>query len=292
MSFEMSMSPIVPMDERNFCPIAIRESLENDEGIIRMDSGKNFANKESASKWFIQFCKKIGTPLSQSSEGDLVLSVKDESFGHKDPRTRGPNTSNKLSFHSDRCDVIAFLCLCPAKKGGENQIVQSFKVKEIIKEERPDLLKILEAKFPYKRHVVDLANKRPYVMQPIFSLKDNFFACSYLRVLIDRADSDEKCPNLSKIQKEALDFLDEICERPSIQQRFTMQKGELLLLNNWILLHRRTAFEDYLEQHKKRHLLRIWLSVPNSRPIDEAFIENYGSNLAGAVRGGFMKLPT
>ena len=201
MSFEMSMSPIVPMDERNFCPIAIRESLENDEGIIRMDSGKNFANKESASKWFIQFCKKIGTPLSQSSEGDLVLSVKDESFGHKDPRTRGPNTSNKLSFHSDRCDVIAFLCLCPAKKGGENQIVQSFKVKEIIKEERPDLLKILEAKFPYKRHVVDLANKRPYVMQPIFSLKDNFFACSYLRVLIDRADSDENAQISAKSKK-------------------------------------------------------------------------------------------
>ena len=38
-------------------------------------------------------------------------------------RSRGPNTRKRLSFHTDRTDVIAFLCLRQAKAGGENDVV-------------------------------------------------------------------------------------------------------------------------------------------------------------------------
>ena len=68
--------------------------------------------------------------------------------------------------------------------------------------------------------------------------------------------------------------------------RIRQQPGDILLLNNWVTLHRRTAFKDYEEREKKRHLLRVWLSVPNSRPIDPLFQDNYGATEAGALRGG------
>ena len=112
------------------------------------------------------------------------------------------------------------------------------------------------------------------------------FACSYLRVLIDRADQDPQCPNLTELQKEALNFLDAVCEREELQVRFTLNKGEILLINNWTTLHRRTAFEDFEDVNKQRHLLRIWLSMPNSRPLDPAFQANFGSVEAGVLRGG------
>ena len=75
----------------------------------------------------------------------------------------------KLSFHTDRCDVIAFLCLMPAKNGGENQVIDSQVIEKIIQLERPELHSILKQKYPLKRHSVDSANEKPYVMQPIFS---------------------------------------------------------------------------------------------------------------------------
>ena len=277
---------MIILQEHEFCPDQVREELENKSGLIRMKTDKNFADIEESGQWFLDLCKQIGTPVSQSAEGDLLLSIKNESFDKNDPRTRGPNTNRKLGFHTDRCDVIAFFCIMPAKLGGENQIVKSQEIYACIKNERPELLKILQNKFPYKRHVVDKGNANHYVMQPIFSEKDGYFACSYLRVLIDRADKDENCPNLTSIQREALDFLDIVCERTDFQQRLTMQKGEILMLNNWTLLHRRTEFEDFTEKSKRRHLLRVWLSMPNSRPIDDAFIENYGSTKSGAIRGG------
>ena len=87
-------------------------------------------------------------------------------------------------------------------------------------------------------------------------------------------------------QKEALDFLEEVAAEPRLQHRFTQQPGDILLLNNWITLHRRTAFEDWPQPEQSRHILRVWLSVPNSRPLDPMFKANYGAVEAGAIRGG------
>jgi hypothetical protein len=282
----MSINCTTPIPLRLFEPKSASHELENGAGIIRIALGNTFHDLKDSESWFLEFCRKLGTPVSQSAEGELVLSIRDQSLGQNDPKTRGPNTNKKLGFHTDRCDVIAFLCLIPAMTGGENQVVDSREVERIIKRERPDLHSVLKQKFPYKRHVVDRGNQKPFVMQPIFSEFKGFFACSYLRVLIDRADQNEDCPSLNESQRKAINFLDEVCERTELQLRFTMKSGEILLLNNWTSLHRRTSFEDSLDPQHKRHLLRVWLSMPNSRPLDSSFIENFGTTEAGAIRGG------
>jgi hypothetical protein len=38
-----------------------------------------------------------------------------------------------------------------------------------------------------------------------------------------------------------------------------MRAGEMLFLNNRWLLHNRTAFQDYPEPERRRHLVRLWL---------------------------------
>ena len=271
--------------------LQILDYLENDKGFFRLSTKLGQQSEKETKNWFLEFCRTIGTPLSQSEQGDILLSVRNQSLDENDSRTRGPNTNKKLSFHTDRCDAIGFLCLKPAKSGGENQIIQSEKVEKIIHKEQPHLHNILYQKFPYKTHTIDQANLHLYCEQPIFSRKDGYFACSYLRVLINRADQDPDCPYLSIHQKEALDFLDFVCEREELQTRFTLKRGEVLFLNNWTTLHRRTAFEDFSNPKQRRHLLRVWLSMPNSRPIDESFLANFGAVGAGEVRGGIKKLP-
>ena len=264
----------------------ILKNLEDGGGIVKLSVSLDQENTEICEEFFKGYASKIGTLLPQNEKGDLILSVRNAGFARQDPRTRGPNTNRQLSFHTDRCDVIGFLCLRSAKSGGENQIVSSVEVDRIIQAERPDLHKTLYSHFPYKRHTVDGGNPNPYCMQPIFSRCQGFFACAYLRVLIDRADHDPDCPKLSDQQREAINFLDEVCERPQLQERMILERGQMLFLNNWTTLHRRTAFDDYGEDHLKRHFLRIWLSVSNSRPLDIAFKQNYGSVEAGAIRGG------
>ena len=44
-------------------------------------------------------------------------------------------------------------------------------------------------------------------------------------------------------------------------------RGDVLLASNHTIVHGRTAFEDPPEEQGRRHLLRLWLTIPNGRPL-------------------------
>ena len=115
---------------------SIASSLEEKQGYVRMKFQFKSEDLTTIRSGFFDLAKKVGTPLSQSTQGEKILSIKNAGLSTDDPKVRGPNTNQKLSFHSDRCDVIAFLCLQPARSGGENQIVQSEEVEQVRSEER------------------------------------------------------------------------------------------------------------------------------------------------------------
>jgi len=231
----------------------------------------------------------LGTAVSQSAAGERIFHVRDEGHAPGDPRFRGPSSNRRLRFHTDRCDVIGFLCIRPALEGGESHVVSSPRIHEELARRRPDLLEECYGEFPYLRHVVDRGNSLPYVMLPVFSFADGRFAGHLLRVLIDRADLSEEAPSLSERQREALEMIDEIADERELQLRLRLEAGDLLLLNNWTTFHRRTGFVDAESESECRHLLRIWLSMPNSRPVVEAFRDHLGATEAGAVRGGMRE---
>ncbi len=228
----------------------------------------------------------LGTPLSQSAEGELIFSVADLDYAPDDPRTRGPNTRRKLSYHTDRCDVIGFCCHRQAKSGGENRIVSSMALYNKILEQRPDLLEVLCEPFYYLRHTVDGGNDKPWCRQRVFSFCEGHFAANLLRVLIDRAHAHPDLPDLTDQQVEALDLVETLADEPHLHCSFQQEPGDFFFVNNWVNLHRRTEFEDWPEPDRRRHILRIWLSMPNSRPLDPLFADNYGSVEAGGLRGG------
>ncbi len=265
----------------------IQDSLEHGSGCVLLRGLTTDGLAEAEAKHlFLRIGQQLGTPVSQAASGELLFSVRDAGFADDDPRSRGPNTRRKLSFHSDRCDVIGFLCLQQARSGGENLLVSSMAIYNEIGQRRPDLLAVLMQPFFYKRHTVDPGNPNPFCQQPVFSFTEGHFASSLLRVLIDRAYDDPQTPEMTDLQREALDLVEMVADDPAFHVRLMQQPGDILLLNNWVTLHRRTAFEDEDDPAKRRHLLRLWLAMPNSRPISPLFLENYGATAAGAVRGG------
>ena len=93
-------------------------------------------------------------------------------------------------------------------------------------------------------------------------------------------------PKLNDKQLEALTLMDDLAEDFSL--KMDIELGDIQLLHNHVILHARTTFEDYPEFERKRHMVRLWLSAPNGRPLPPSFAERYGSIEVGAVRGGIV----
>jgi hypothetical protein len=49
--------------------------------------------------------------------------------------------------------------------------------------------------------------------------------------------------------------------------------GDIQFLHNHTILHARSAYEDWPEGERKRHLLRLWLSPPGARPLPPVFAD-------------------
>ena len=73
----------------------------------------------------------------------------------------------------------------------------------------------------------------------------------------------------SAAQAEAIDAYYEVCERHTLSM--DLQPGDFQLLNSYVTLHDRTGYEDHEEAERKRHMLRLWLDVPNRRPLAQDF---------------------
>jgi alpha-ketoglutarate-dependent taurine dioxygenase len=88
----------------------------------------------------------------------------------------------------------------------------------------------------------------------------------YVRGVIDRGATTLGEP-LSELETAALDFFDEVAKRGEVQLELTLRPGEASFINNYEMLHARTAFVDHDDPAKKRLLYRLWLEGEPPRPM-------------------------
>jgi alpha-ketoglutarate-dependent taurine dioxygenase len=58
-----------------------------------------------------------------------------------------------------------------------------------------------------------------------------------------------------------LELYDRLAASPEIYLDMWLQPGDIQLISNHTVVHARTAYEDYPEPARRRHLLRLWLSL-------------------------------
>ena len=90
--------------------------------------------------------------------------------------------------------------------------------------------------------------------------------------------------------------MDELCNDPEIHLAMDFRPGDVQLLHNHQILHARGDFENWPEPERHRHLLRLWLSPPEARPLPEVFAPRYGSIVPGdrggiVVKGTTLRVP-
>ena len=81
---------------------------------------------------------------------------------------------------------------------------------------------------------------------------------------------------LQPIEREALDLFDALAQDPAVHLDMDLQVGDIQFCNNYVILHSRTAFEDYPEIERRRHMVRLWLTMEKRRPLADGFPAHAG----------------
>jgi len=233
----------------------------------------------------------LGDARSQNSDGHLLGHVRDIGANPNDQNTRIYQTSQRQTFHTDSADVVGLLCVNEAKEGGDSLLVSAVTIFNQIVELRPDLVEYLFDPIATDRRGEVPTGELPFLTIPPLNLIDNLLTVFYQRQYIDSAQRFSGVLKLSKKHIEALDLFDSLANNTSLHLSMRLRPGDMQFVYNHAFLHDRTGFVDWTESTKKRHLLRLWLSMPNDRDLPECFKQRYGSIEVGN-RGGIITQET
>jgi hypothetical protein len=241
--------------------------------------------KREAAIAFLGIGVHLGGLRMQNAAGHLLGHVKDLGRSSLDPHARIYQTHERQTHHTDSSDIVGLLCLRAAKSGGLSSLVSSTTIFNEIRRRRPDLLKVLLDPIETDRRGEVPEGGKPYFSIPVFNWHAGLLSAIYQRQYIESARRLPGVAPLSAQQIQALDLLDELANDPALNFTMELQPGDIQLVHNHTILHDRTAFEDFLEPERKRHLLRLWVAPTNARPLPEVYAERFGSVTPGD-RGG------
>jgi len=278
----------------------IAEELERGCGIVRLRGlpVERYTEAECA-LLFMGLCRTLGTPVFQNSGGQLLRQIRNEGpdvglrygqLGEGDQtflssRARTASTA-PLRFHTDRTDVVALLCVNQAARGGLSKIASTAAVHNAMLNEHPQLLELLFQSYHRSRLGEEEGGESQVYALPVFGLADGHFTSHYSRTYIEAAQLIPDVPKMSAQQWRALDVLAETAERLCMSMR--LEPGDIQLLNNHVVYHSRSAFENDVSRNLERVLLRVWLCMPNNRPLPVDHEVLWRNTDAGSMRGGIM----
>lgn len=234
--------------------------------------------------WAIGLHTGVARPQGRATQ--YISEVRNAGTDYRSASGRGYSSDAKLDFHADGGDLATLGCYNTARSGGQSMITSSVTARRLLIAERPDLAEIAHGDFYFSRQNEEAPDETPFYGQPLFDVEDGHVFCKWNRNRVQSAQKIEGVPSLSDKQRETMDVLDAILQRPDLMFTMYMEPGDLQIMNNHVLLHSRTRFIDHDAPEKKRLLSRLWLAPPDSVRLPDSWRHFFRSVEPGTVRGG------
>jgi hypothetical protein len=265
----------------------LRDEVLNGRGFVLLRGLDVSGPIETSAIAYFGIGSYFGSARSQNAKGHLLGHVRDMGLSSRDPNVRIYQTTERQNFHTDSCDIVALLCLKTAKSGGLSSLTSSMSVYNRMATERPDLVARLFNPLPSDRRGEVPEGKKPWHYCPIYNDYAGYLSAIYAPHYVRSSQRFPDAPRLTEEDYAALEMFDRTAEDAELRLDMALRPGDIQFVHNHTILHDRTAFEDWPEPERKRHLLRLWLAAPGARPLPPAYAERYGSVEIGN-RGGII----
>ena len=150
------------------------------------------------------------------------------------------------------------------ESGGFSSLVSMVSIHNTMIRECPEHLATLyRGLHMYMRKEGDLAG-RELPRRPVFFPQEDHILC-WINLRLMELPFEAAGKLMPADERAAMDALEEIAERPEHKLTVKLQPGDMLLVHNFVCLHKRSSFTDDPDPEKARLMLRLWCNLPGSR---------------------------
>jgi hypothetical protein len=227
---------------------------------------------------------RLGVPVTQNLRGELMAEIMDRGLDVNALNVKPSQTNAEQRPHTDPADMVALLCVRRPASGGLSRIASALAIYNEILKHHPEYLEVLYRGFHHDLRG-DAAKGSPYGVTPdripVYRCRDAVVSCVFNASTIK--DAQRRMPTgVPAEEMAAIDYMVGLAQRDDLRLEMDFQPGDIQLLNNYTVLHWRTAFVDGADEEHKRLLYRFWVNVPGARPVDPAMAAGY---ITGAETG-------
>lgn len=269
---EANPLPIVSLRSEDFDIPACRKLMEDVKRSVR--DGVGFAvidrlpvedlDRDIATKLYWLLINMLGQTVAQKWDGTMVYDVRDTGRKREPGNgVRSSTTNEGQSYHTDNSfnlppEYVALFCLKPAKEGGVNGVISFPAAHNKMLEQHPDLLERLYQPFYFDRQQEHAADDLGVSEAPIFRYDGETLRTQFADMLV-YAGYDVAGKQIDEKGRAAIEALTEIIEAPEARHDFVFEPGQIQIVDNRRLGHRRTAYTDWPDTEERRHLVRLWV---------------------------------
>ena len=211
----------------------------------------------------------VARPVAQKWDGTSIYDVCD--LGRPPGNGVRPDVTNaEQNFHTDNSynlvppHYVGLLCLRTAMEGGVSGIVSFAAAHEEMRRRHPDLLPRLYQPFYFDRQREHAPDDVMTTYHPMLEREDGRLIARLSHFQVKNGHK------LAGVELDpegaaALEAFEAILNAPGMAARFQFEPGQMQLIDNRALGHKRTAFRDWPEAERKRLLMRLWLRDRGSR---------------------------
>jgi len=225
--------------------------------IAEMDAGE-----ATAIYWILS--SMVSRPVAQKLDGTLVYDVLDTGQqALPGSGVRPDKTNTEIRFHNDNAyndtppDYVGLLCLRQAMSGGHSRVISFHTAHNALLARHPNELPRLYQPFWFDRQREYHAGDRAVFAAPVFENPGELKA----RFSVHQINSGYALRGepIDTKGAAAIAAMFDIVEEDGLSVDFDLEPGQMQFVDNRALGHSRTAFVDYPDPERRRHLVRLWL---------------------------------